>query len=119
MLCETVFRVIQKTNLIFCDFHQPAFKMSDMQSILEGLQKMKETNPEAFKQAMESIGLPVPESSSSILDEENSLAKIADAIKQMRTSQPGTEDGSDVILSKDAPKQVNIWLPLLWTVIST
>ena len=85
--------------------------MNDMATIMEGLQKMKETNPEVFKQAMESLGLPVGEQSS-IFDEEDSLAKMADAIKQMRMDQPGSKDGSDLVMSKDAPKQVSLHVNL-------
>lgn len=80
----------------------------DMEELLMGLQQMKLSNPDIFKQAMQSLGLPTDETDSSILEESDSLLKMAEAIKMMK--RPNGEDvkgGNDLIMSKDKPKQVS------------
>jgi hypothetical protein len=84
-------------------------EMTEMAELLAGLQKMKDTDPEVFRKAMESLGLGAsPEGTPAAdVNEEDSLLKMADAIKQMRIDQPNGPPGMDgVHMSKDAPKQV-------------
>eukprot|EP01032_Pedospumella_encystans_P019887 gene19887-22601_t len=79
----------------------------DMEELLMGLQQMKLSNPEVFKQAMQSLGLPTESENASMLDENDSLLKMAEAIKMMK--KPNTDEdmigGNDLIMSKDKPKQ--------------
>lgn len=85
--------------------------MEGIEEILKGLQHMRTANPEAFKQAMLSLGLPVEENNGSIVDDSASLSKMAEAIKQMRVgeSQNGDEGaiGAGVHMGKKAPTQVH------------
>ena len=81
--------------------------MDDMEEMVNGLRQLKDTNPEVFKQAMQSLGLPVDGSAvPSVLDDTSSLATMAEAIKQMRSGEGMTSDGKDLLLSKNAPQQV-------------
>jgi hypothetical protein len=90
--------------------------MEGMEEILKGLQHMRTTNPEAFKQAMLSLGLPVEENNGSIVDDSVSLSKMAEAIKQMRVGESQNCDegaiGAGVHIGKKAPTQVRTCIPL-------
>ena len=82
----------------------------DMEELLMGLQQMKLSNPDVFKQAMQSLGLPTESENASMLDENDSLLKMAEAIKMMK--KPNADEdmigGNDLIISKDKPKQVSV-----------
>jgi len=81
----------------------------DMEQLLEGLRQMQTTNPDVFKQAMQSLGLPTGNDNPSLLEENDSLLKMAEAIKMMKSSGDSGSDiigGDDLIMSKDKPKQV-------------
>lgn len=81
--------------------------MDNAGELLAGLRQMQLSNPEAFKQAMESFGLPTAGTNgNSILDEADSLTKMADAIKQMRTADSSVIGGDDLVMSKEKAKQV-------------
>lgn len=82
--------------------------VQDMETLLEGLKQMKTTNPNVFKQAMESLGLPTESGSASLLEENDSLLKMAEAIKMMKNSGGNSDviGGDDLVMSKDKPKQV-------------
>lgn len=72
---------------------------------------MQTTNPDVFKQAMQSLGLPTGNDSPSLLEENDSLLKMAEAIKMMKSSGSGSDviGGDDLIMSKDKPKQVSCY----------
>jgi len=84
----------------------------DMEELLMGLQQMKLSNPEVFKQAMQSLGLPTESENASMLEENDSLLKMAEAIKMIK--KPNADEdmigGNDLIMSKDKPKQVSAFL---------
>ena len=87
----------------------------DMEELLMGLQQMKLANPEVFKQAMQSLGLPTESDNASMLEENDSLLKMAEAIKMMK--KPNMDEdmigGNDLIMSKDKPKQVSALFVLI------
>lgn len=70
---------------------------------------MRTTNPEVFKQAMQSLGLPIDDTEGEGMDDTTSLSKMAEAIKQMRNQETPGNDGDNVLMSKDAPKQVIVF----------
>ena len=80
-----------------------------MENMLNGLRQMRTTNPEVFKQAMQSLGLPIDEAEGEGMDDTTSLSKMAEAIKQMRNQETPGNDGDNVLMSKDAPKQVIVF----------
>jgi hypothetical protein len=82
-------------------------QMAEMEQLLLGLQQLQTTDPAAFQKAIKSLGLAAgPEGAPNPLADEGNLAKMADAIKQMRSAgDAGAGDGSAVNMSKDKPKQ--------------
>jgi hypothetical protein len=88
-----------------------ASNVDDMDELLRGLKQMQTTNPEAFNQAMQALGLPVTNSSGpSMSEDSSSLAQMAEAIKNMRSNPGAGSAGNDVLMSKDQPKQVGATL---------
>lgn len=82
--------------------------MDNADELLAGLRQMQISNPDAFKQAMESLGLATGTyASSNILDDSDSLTKMADAIKQMRSADSSVIGGDDLVMSKEKAKQVS------------
>ena len=81
----------------------------DMEELLNSLKQMKTENPEVFKRAMESLGLPTENTNPSMLEENDSLLKMAEAIKHMKSpsAQGDVIGGDDVIMSKDKKKLVS------------
>lgn len=80
--------------------------MDNADELLAGLRQMQISNPDAFKQAMESLGLGPGSTGSNILDDADSLTKMAEAIKQMRTTDSSVIGGDDLVMSKEKAKQV-------------
>lgn len=79
---------------------------AELESLLKGLREMQATNPEAFNQAMQALGLPVGEEGPSMLNDPSSLAQMAEAIKQMRTTTDQSTGADNVLLWKNPPPQV-------------
>jgi len=100
--------------------------MSDMEEILIELQRMMEVNPEAYQKMMESMSKSLYSSSAytgindkgsggsstvrqnTIGQDNMSINQIAEAIMHMRNNKSDEMEGkkSDLIMSKDKPKQV-------------
>lgn len=99
--------------------------MSDMEEILTELQRMMEVNPEAYQKIMESMSKSLYSSGTNTNDNlpphvttggnsgqgnNMSINQMAEAIMHMRNASSVDVEGkeSDLIMSKEKPKQVKI-----------
>lgn len=86
--------------------------MDNIDDIIAGLEKMKDLEPDAYLQLMTSLNNSVingDQKVDSINTNQNlSLIQMAEKIKEMRNKDIANDTDSDLILSKDKPKQVNI-----------